>query len=210
MMKKTQNMKRRKSLRAARRKAIKTAGAIAATGVVINKWQSPVINSIVLPAHAQTTDATGSGSPQVPQTRTYWGYKLPTNPIDLDSSPLVTACVEETNGMATVTLQGDENIGRRQGTIPTNGTPGDAVVIDSLNVESCITPGTKQISISSISDASVKIAFREPGDTYGYDLTVFAGTCGSFEPINTCKKKVAKKKVQARNHSQRAKRNVVS
>ncbi len=203
-------VKRRRSLRASRRRAIKGTATIAATGILLNKWQSPVVDSIMLPAHAQTTDATGSGSPQVPQTRNYWGSNISTAPFNQLESPAATVCVEETNSMATVVFQGESNTGRRSATVSTNGTPSTTTTVSS-SPNNCPIPDDLQVSVTAISDASISIAVRNTAENYGYDMTILAGTCGSFPATDrVCKKKATKKKAEARRRSHRAKRYMVS
>ena len=49
-----------------RRKALKSTligGAVISTSVAPDRWKKPVLDSVVLPAHAATTDETGSGAP---------------------------------------------------------------------------------------------------------------------------------------------------
>ncbi|MCP3850972.1 MAG: hypothetical protein GY694_12150 [Gammaproteobacteria bacterium] len=47
-----------------RRKLIKTAvigtGVLSSAGAIPRKWSKPVIDSVILPSHAQTTDGSGS------------------------------------------------------------------------------------------------------------------------------------------------------
>ena len=49
-----------------RRKALKSTligGAVISASVAPDKWKKPVLDSVVLPAHAATTDDTDSGAP---------------------------------------------------------------------------------------------------------------------------------------------------
>ncbi len=50
----------------ARRKALRNTligGAVISTGAAVpGKWRKPVLEAIILPAHAETTDGTNSGS----------------------------------------------------------------------------------------------------------------------------------------------------
>ncbi len=56
-----------------RRKALKTmagAGAFAGLLAVSGKWSKPVVDSIILPAHAQATDAAAPGANATTSTTT--------------------------------------------------------------------------------------------------------------------------------------------
>ncbi len=50
-----------------RRRALKSTligGAVISTSAAPDKWKKPILDSVMLPAHATTTDETGSGSPE--------------------------------------------------------------------------------------------------------------------------------------------------
>ena len=54
-----------------RRKALKTTligGAVISTGVLPDKWKKPVLDSVILPSHAETTGDTDSGGPDTTTT----------------------------------------------------------------------------------------------------------------------------------------------
>jgi hypothetical protein len=59
-----QEQKQRQSRRQSLRTILAGSGVIAGAGASIPKWQKPVVDSILLPAHAQTTDS--SSGPSTP------------------------------------------------------------------------------------------------------------------------------------------------
>ena len=137
-------------------------------------WSTPVVSSVVLPVHANTSVTEG----------TYWGLGIPGTGFGTfdPPEPGIHACIVVSNSIADVTFQGGNNIGRRNGTIPTDGTRGTAteVAISPL----CTGPlPDASIEIRSISADSITLRvisrFDDPFEG-GYDVVVPSGSCGRF------------------------------
>jgi hypothetical protein len=169
-----------------RRKLLKSivagSGAVVAGKSLPESWGKPVVDSVILPAHAETSP--------IP----YWGLNVPGVGVGDIGPPSggIHACVEVIGGMATVTFQGSENNLRRSGTVPLDGTPGDASVVASA--PGCSNRGgTKQVLIVSYSPG-VSITFGVRNSTFsgdpsnsGFNVTILQGACGTFPTLDgTC------------------------
>lgn len=168
------------------------ASATAAGWRLPDQWIRPVVNSVVLPAHAVTS----------PETQ-YFGLSLSrtrvSDPDDGGGTSPVHACVIVSGSSATVTLQGAENIARRSGDIPLDGTAG---VLESVGQDSSCPwdstppgfPPTQSASVENLSGESVTLRVSrqlhwedgEFDDPPAFLLTIPAASCGGFPDLDGC------------------------
>ncbi len=164
-----------------RRKLLKSiaagSGAVVAGKSLPESWSKPIVDSVMLPAHAATTIVSIS----------YWGLNVQATGVGYiePNKNGIHACIVVTGDMADITFQGGANKGRRRGTVPLDGTRGDAVSVASA--PDCKGPvPTKQIFVIEHSPDSVTFGVRGSNDKAdtGFDVTIFKGTCGSFPALD--------------------------
>ena len=127
-------------------------------------WSRPVVDSVMLPAHAQTSGlAYGSNNNALSRTGLGdWGSSGP-------SRDVWVCIVMNGDGTATVTTQGTNNIMRRSGTVPaTLNTPGTTSVIATACPSYDQDPQT--VRFTAISPTSVTMEVYNAGNypTYGW------------------------------------------
>ncbi len=162
-----------------RRKLLKSfaagSGAVVAGKTLPESWTKPIVDSVMLPAHAETTTV---------DSTSYWGLNVQATGFGGIEPPEegIHGCIVVTGDMADVTFQGGNNIGRRNGVIPTDGTSGEAVKVASI--PGCNVKTTK-ILISAISPGAITLRVTSWNEQVsGYDVTFKVGACGSFPVLD--------------------------
>lgn len=173
---------------ASRRKLIKSlgisSGVVATSALIPKTWTKPIVESVVLPAHAQTSQA-----PTI-----FASTSIPANGNASILDGLVSSayadhqiyqiCAEPNGSSATVTLQNIvDNFVRRQGTIPLDGTAGDMNVI-----QSCREPGQQTVPgrITSVSSSSLTFVLERPNRGDLVAILPLVGFCPPFPDTDGC------------------------
>jgi len=129
-------------------------------------WTRPVVESVVLPAHAQASSEPmvlmfgGTGLVPVEESASIdngipvaqWTHKVlnAVVPVSEAAPSSLTVCATLNGNMLTITTQGSNNHGRHMGTLNTNGTPGTLALI----VNTCTQSNDFDAYVSGFSAAS--------------------------------------------------------
>ncbi len=161
-----------------RRKLLKSiaagSGAVVAGKSMPESWSKPVIDSVMLPAHAETTSGVVNYfSAAAPRTRFGEEAGEPVGPMWI--------CASSDGENVTVTFQGKGNNSRNRVVIPINGTGNSEILGNTFDCSTCRFDAT----INSISDDNIDISMVSteqedciPG--YGWRAAVIpAAECGS-------------------------------
>ena len=197
-----------------RRKLLKSiaagSGAIVAGKSLPESWSRPVVDSVMLPAHAQTSPA-----PPVPEEPTFGGAALNVVLNDMDNDSMFAqltnefadtfispahagggngggsadVCAPKSGGMLDVTIQTAQNNARRNGMLSIDGTPGNLDTI--LWSEQCV---SKPDNLKGqIRDYDAKRGFMlrigrtgDGGfpDSYAFEIYVPLGGCPGFPDLD--------------------------
>jgi len=148
-------------------------------------WTTPVISSVILPAHAETSQIVVSDG-------VYWGLSIAAEGIIFDPPGSgVHACIEVTNGVADVTFQGGNNNARRNGVVPTDGNRSFTTdVVASVNCQNAPPPVEIFIESISVESITLRVISRFANDQEpdaGFRIVVPEGSCGEFPELDgTC------------------------
>jgi hypothetical protein len=185
-------------------KALAGAGAAAAAAVALpQRWTQPVVDSVLLPAHAQATSTIFGGTGlTVVDAGTPGDTRYAQGPAQhlLESlvpsahageimppvEPTATVCAMQSGNLMDVTLQRSQNNARRQGMLNVDGTPGTLNTI--ANSPSCEgTPRDLHARIVGLNGSGFYLRFA-PDDV---DVTIhyietyvpLTGTCPGFADL---------------------------
>jgi len=134
-------------------------------------WTRPIVESVVLPAHAVTTGSTYF-SAAASRERTNAGEIGP-----------IWICAVLVDNSLDVTTQGTNNTGRRRGTIPLSGT--GVLQPQQLSADtSCegFVLNPQNAVVEAISASSVSLLVTT--ENTGFRVTVPASPCGAPPPVN--------------------------
>ncbi len=159
-------------------KSVAGIGVIGSSG----SWVKPVVDTVVLPAHAQTS--------VIESSQSYWGE------VVIDQYRYIS-CVAISNDIATVTYQEFTTLGAREGVVrfsamvSLDGTPALSTAVALSTGTECeyLDDFPPEISISNISVSNVTFRAIEPMfNNINLSITIPAGPCGVFPEItdNTC------------------------
>ena len=196
-----------------RRKLLKTiaagSGAIVAGKSLPESWSRPVVDSVMLPAHAQTSPA-----PPPAEEPTFGGAALSVVLNDMDNDSMLAqltnefadtfispahaggggggsaaVCAPQSGGMLDVTIQTAQNNARRNGMLSIDGTPGNLDTSDWS--EACVSkPNNLK---GQIRDYDAKRGFTlrigrtgegDFPDSYAFEIFVPLGACPGFEDLD--------------------------
>ena len=155
------------------------SGAIIASQALPEQWAEPVIDTVILPAHAETTE-------ELP-TYSYWDSAAVASGVGEIVPPSgVAACVIVIGDMATVTWQGSNNNLRRTASVALSGTPGTATIQASSPGCSDYDSAKDVHIINHTPGVAVSFGVRNSGGNpdRGFDVTIKPGTCGSFQTLD--------------------------
>lgn len=178
-----------------------SSSALAAGGVIPKHWVRPVVDTVVIPAHAQTSGGVFFGSvlAVIVQNENFLGEPTSIFAQALDSTvPAAhatdvgqgsphTLCIEDNGSSMAITYQNPANIYRFQGSLQKNGTPGTLTLV--AKGTACDDPycGTiRPATITSVSASSVTVELPRCTTPGAYELTVTLGGPCSFPALGSC------------------------
>jgi hypothetical protein len=182
-----------------RRRLIKTFfGAAAVTGTAAmlpQRWTRPLVEAVVLPAHAQASLIMFGGAGLVPvaiasiDTGTRVAQWMQTVldaavPVAEAAGPSsITVCATLSGNMLTITTQGSNNHGRHQGTLNTDGSPGTLPILENL----CGETNAFDAYVSGFDAGSgFNLYLSGGGSGPFYVFVPLTGDCPGFAPLTTC------------------------
>lgn len=158
------------------------SAALGATKALPGKWTTPVVDSVLLPAHAQTSHsecavyaATGIDAPGFAQ----------------DETLSVCAVVCPGDSTATVTHQtfftsfGGSNA-RRTGQIPIDGGPGNMVATVGPNCQLNNQNGPRPATLTNLTDGSVTYTLDRPNSSDIVVTLLRTDSCPDFPALSAC------------------------
>jgi len=184
------NTTRRKLFKA----LIGTGAAVVAGRTLPEQWTRPVVEAVIVPAHAQATGVMfgGTGLSAAPlgllaDPRTRFARLMDTAldivaPKALAVAPTSTVCAVQSGNMIDVTLQRSQNNARRQGLLNIDGSKGTLSPI----AWSASCPGTPGSILAFVSGFTAGVGFTL-NVTSGSGFSVYVplvGTCPGFATLD--------------------------
>jgi hypothetical protein len=174
---------------------IGTGAAVVAGRTLPEQWMRPVVEAVIVPAHAQATGIVfgGAGLAAAPlglltDHRTRFA-RLTDTVLDVlapkalaTAQPTSTVCAVQSGNMIDVTLQRSQNNVRRQGLLNTDGTPGTLSPI----AKSANCPATVATLSAFVSGFTAGVGFTL-NVTTGSSFSVYVplvGTCPGFATLD--------------------------
>jgi hypothetical protein len=187
-------------------KALAGVGVVAVGAAALpRRWTRPVIDSVLLPAHAQATGTVFGGAgltvvgggmagmagdahyKQGPIHRLLDAVVPSAHAVAMSpSEPTATVCAMQAGNLIDVTLQRSQNNARRQGMLNIDGTPGTLSVIAQSS--SCTeTPNDLNARISGYTSSGLYLRFAPTGVDVTMDYietyVPLTGTCPGFADL---------------------------
>ena len=186
-----------------RRKLLKSiaagSGAVIAGRNLPESWTQPVVDSVMLPAHAQTSTLSyfGLNVDQLEEARLNSGSLLAkaTNTFLPEARAGVGVrntntdwCVEVTGATAMVTVVNNHSDAKWSGSIPIDGTPVELPLVQDTCEDNRNVGGELYIDGYTLGDPTMTIRGTEV-DWYVV-LPLAAGGCGTLDPLGECNSEV--------------------
>lgn len=146
------------------------------------KWTTPVVDSVLLPAHAQTSQ---------PECAVYAATGIDADGFARDETLSVCAVVCPGDSTATVTHQtfftsfGGSNA-RRTGQIPLDGSPGDMIATVGPNCQLNNQNGPRPATLTDLTDDSVTYTLDRPSTPDIVATLLRTDSCPDFPALSAC------------------------